>query len=183
MAFGDSPGRGSDQYRYRHGVRPDDPLRIRRVGLAEGIEHVCQFIVLQRTVCVHDFPECRRLGRRCLGVKVGDVELGQVSCDMLEAAVTVVAPQLVPIFRREFLLLVVGPDHEVPTVVRSQIDPVSLMVRRDDHADAIGNVVLSQMLFVDPQRRRRCGHVVLGVLVELEAVEFAEVTRFVDPVG
>jgi hypothetical protein len=56
----------------------------------------------------------------------------------------------------------------VTAVIGGQEDAVGLVVRRDDHADDVGYVVLAQVLFVDPQDvRRRCGER-LRVIVEFE---------------
>ena len=49
-----------------------------------------------------------------------------------------------------------------------------------DAAD-VEDVVLAQVLLVDPEHVRRRGEVGLHVVVEFEAVEFAHVLRFGDP--
>jgi hypothetical protein len=53
------------------------------------------------------------------------------------------------------------------------------MVRRDDDAGAIENVVCLQIFLIDAQHVRRRGGVSLHVIVEFEAIDVAEVAGFV----
>ena len=69
----------------------------------------------------------------------------------------------------------------MPAIIGRQEKAVGLVVGGDDEAEAVENVVFAQVLFVDPQHVRRCGGVDLGVIIELEAVEIAEIAPFVDP--
>jgi len=69
----------------------------------------------------------------------------------------------------------------VPAVVGWQEKAVGLVVGGDDDAEAVENVIFLQVLFVDPQNVRRCGGVDLDMVVELEAVELAEIAPFIDP--
>ena len=55
------------------------------------------------------------------------------------------------------------------------------MVRGDDDAEAVENVIFLEVLFVDAQHVRRRGGVDLDMIVELEAIEIAEIAPFVDP--
>ena len=69
----------------------------------------------------------------------------------------------------------------MPPIVGRQIDPVGLMVGRDDEAEAVEDVILAQIFLIDPQHVGRGGGVDLGVVVEAEAVHIAQITRFTDP--
>ena len=69
----------------------------------------------------------------------------------------------------------------MPAVVGRQIDAVGLVVGGDDDAEAVEDVVLAQVLLVDPQHVRRRGGVDLHVVVEAEAVDLAEIARLADP--
>ena len=54
------------------------------------------------------------------------------------------------------------------------------MVGGEDHADAVWHAVLAQVLFIDPQHVRRGSRVRLHVLIKGEAVNFTQITHFVD---
>ncbi len=65
-------------------------------------------------------------------------------------------------------------------VVGGQKDAVSLVVGGDDDAAAVQHAVLAQVLLVDAQHVGRRRRVSLHVVVELEAVDVAEVSRLAD---
>ena len=69
----------------------------------------------------------------------------------------------------------------MPAVVGGQIDAIGLMVRRDNQAADVENSMLGQVLFVDAQHVRRRGGEDLGVVIECEAVDVAEIAGFADP--
>ena len=69
----------------------------------------------------------------------------------------------------------------MPTVVGGQEDAVGLMVRRDDDPDHVRDVVLAQMLLIDPQHVRRCSRAGLHMIVMGKAIELAKITRLADP--
>ena len=77
--------------------------------------------------------------------------------DDLEAAALVPVPELVPVGRREIVLVEVGPGDEMPAVVGRQIDAVGLVVGGDDDAADVRDGVFAAVLLVDPQHvgRRR----------------------------
>ena len=69
----------------------------------------------------------------------------------------------------------------MPAVVGWQEKAVGLVVGGDDDAEAVENVIFPKVLFVYPQHVRRCGGADLDVIIELEAVEIAEIAPFIDP--
>ena len=69
----------------------------------------------------------------------------------------------------------------MPAIVGGKIKAVGLVVSGDDDAEAVEHVVFAQVLLVDPQHVWRGGGVDLGVIIELEAVEIAEIAPLVDP--
>ena len=52
-----------------------------------------------------------------------------------------------------------APGDEMPPVVGGQVDAVGLFVGRQDGAADVEDVVLAQVLLVDPQHVRRRGEV------------------------
>ena len=69
----------------------------------------------------------------------------------------------------------------MPAIVLRQVDAVELVVGRHDRGADVEDVVLAQVLLIDPERVRRRGEKSLHVVVEFEAIEFAHVLRFGDP--
>ena len=65
-------------------------------------------------------------------------------------------------------------------IVCGQKYAVSFVVGCYDDADAVEDAVLAQVFLVDAQHVRWRGRVGLHVIVELEAIDIAQVTRFVD---
>jgi hypothetical protein len=68
----------------------------------------------------------------------------------------------------------------VPSVIGWQIDPVRLVVRRDQEAQAVENVMFTQVLFIDTKHVGWGGGVDLGVIIEAEAIHLAEIASLVD---
>ena len=69
----------------------------------------------------------------------------------------------------------------MPAIIGRQIEAVGFVVGGDDDAEAVENVIFPKVLFVYPQHVRRCGGADLDVIIELEAVEIAEIAPFIDP--
>ena len=66
------------------------------------------------------------------------------------------------------------------TIVCWQIEAVGFVVDGDDDSAHIRYVVLRDVFFVDGQHVGRSNDVELSTVVEFEAVELAEVMRFID---
>ena len=151
------------------------------VGISEPSSTSASSASSGAALTLDNLPESRRLRRRRFRIEAGEIELAQIGRDVLEAAIGVEAPQLVPVIRREVFLVAVRPGDVVAAIVSRQIDAVGLVVGRDDEAEAIENVVFLQVLLVDPQHVGRRRGVDLGVVVEFEAVDVAEIAPFIDP--
>jgi hypothetical protein len=67
---------------------------------------------------------------------------------MLVATLVVPSPKSVSIVQGEVFFDEGRPRHEMPTVVRRQVDAVGLMVGGDDDAADVEHTVLSQILLV-----------------------------------
>src|SRR6516162_2794670 len=100
---------------------------------------------------------------------------------MAKPAGAIPGPQLVPVFRGKFLLGALRPGHIMSPIVGWQIDPIRLMVRRDNWAKAIEDIVLTQILLVDAQHVGRSSRVDFGAIVEAEAINVAEIACLTDP--
>ena len=114
--------------------QPRDRADRRSRRCSELVDDVGEFGVLRRAVGVDDRPERRRLRRRRLGVEGREVERGQISGDVADAAVGVPAPEVAPVRVGEIFLLGVAPRDVMPAVVGWQVDAVGLVVGRDDDA-------------------------------------------------
>jgi hypothetical protein len=68
----------------------------------------------------------------------------------------------------------------VSPVIDRKIKPVCFMVRRDDDAAAIWDVMLANMFFIDAQRIRRRGRVDFHMIVKCEAIDTAEIAGLAD---
>ena len=66
-----------------------------------------------------------------------------------------------------------------PVIGRKEY-PVRLVVCCDDYTTTIRNVVFMQMLLIDAQHVRRRGRICLHVIVKLETVRVAKITRLAD---
>ena len=119
------------------------------------------------------------MGGGAFAIEGRDVELGEICGDVPVATTCVPAPQSVPVTIDEVLFLKIGPSDEMPSVIGGQIDAIGLVVGGDDHTAAIKDAVLAQVLFIDAQHVRRSGRVGLHVIVKTEAVDIAEIARFV----
>src|SRR5262245_34396718 len=102
---------------------------------------------------------------------------------MREAAVVVPCPKLLPELLRKLFTPTFGERHVVPTVFGRQIERVAI-VGGDDHSDAIDDVILVDVLLIDPQRVGWGREYVFHVVVEPIEIDralstlFAYVTRF-----
>jgi hypothetical protein len=69
----------------------------------------------------------------------------------------------------------------MPAIIGREINAALLVVGGDNNAAAVDDAVLAQVFFINAQYiGRRCG-IGLHVIVELEAVELAEIARLADP--
>src|ERR1700730_10080029 len=69
----------------------------------------------------------------------------------------------------------------MPPVIGWQEDSIRLVVRRDDDARTIENVMRLQILLVDAQHVRRRRGISLHVVVKFEAVDVAKIAGLVHP--
>src|ERR1700733_3854662 len=66
----------------------------------------------------------------------------------------------------------------MPTIVRRQVDSVSLMIRCYDDANDVQDAVFANVFLVDAQHIRWRGDVRLRIIVKLISVELSEISRF-----
>ena len=103
------PGRDGQYLHESEGVR-----------VFQFFDYVFEFALFGRAVGVDNVPERGGLRRRCLGVKLGDVEFVEVGGDVAIAAVRIPFPKPVPVTVDEIRPGEVAPRHIVPCGHRSE---------------------------------------------------------------
>jgi len=149
------------------------------VGIAELIQDVRQFCIFRRGAHVDNVPERSGFYWRRFGIEAGQIERAEIRGGMFKTAGLVPMPKLAPVIVAELVLVALRPGNEMPSIIGRQIDAIGFVVGSDDEAEHIEHVVLAQMLLVDAQHIRRRRRIDLGVIVELEAIDRAQIAALV----